>query len=181
MKNITSTLILLLLTVSSFGLVYYQLAERTIDPDYSMKFDTRSTNGSFKGLKGTVIFSPADLENAKIDVSLDASSIETGNRKKNEHANSADWLDTKKYPQISFASSSFKKVNDKYVVEGIMNLHGVSKTVLIPFNYSEKDGKFTGSFTINRSDYGVTGSGMKAKFVGEEIEVTFNIPTSLKQ
>ena len=41
------------------------------------------------------------------------------------------------------------------------------KKALIPFIYSEEDGTFKGSFVVNRSDYGVTGVGMKAKFVGE--------------
>jgi polyisoprenoid-binding protein YceI len=180
MKNIAGTFLLTFLTVSAFALVYYQFAERTIDPNYSLLFSTRSTDGTFKGLEGTVIFVPTDLENARLDVKVDASSIETGSSKKNEHVNSADWLDTKKYPKIRFVSNSFQKDGDKYIVSGSLTLHGVSKAVQIPFNYSA-DGKFIGSFTINRSDYGVLGEGMKAKFVGEEIEITFNIPTSLKE
>jgi polyisoprenoid-binding protein YceI len=181
MKNITGTFLLALFTLSSFGLAYYQLTERTIEPDYSLKFSTRSTDGTFSGLDGTVIFSPSDVENATIDVKLDAATIETGSNKKNEHVNSADWLDTEKYPEIRFTSSKFQKQGDTFIVDGAMTLHGVTKPVQVSFNYSEADGKFTGSFTINRSEYGVTGVGMKAKFVGEEIEITFNIPTSLKQ
>ena len=181
MKNITGTFLLTLLTLSSFGLAYYQLTERTIESDYSLKFSTRSTDGTFSGLDGAVIFSPADLENAKIDVKLDAATIETGSKKKNEHVNSPDWLDTKKYPEIRFTSTKFQKQGDTFIVDGSMMLHGVTKTVQVPFNYSEADGKFAGSFIINRSDFGVTGVGMKANFVGEEIEISFNIPTSLKQ
>lgn len=181
MKNVTGTLLLVVLTMSSFALAYYQLTERTIDSDYVMKFSTRSTDGTFSGLEGTVIFSPLELENASINVKLDASTIETGNDKKNEHANSEDWLDTKKYPEIRFTSSKFQKQDDKYTVVGTMNLHGIEKAVQIPFNYNEESGEFTGSFTVNRSDYGITGAGLKAIFVGEEIEISFNIPTSIKQ
>jgi polyisoprenoid-binding protein YceI len=181
MKNLAGTLLLALVTISSFGFAYYQLTERNIDANYEMKFSTRSTDGTFSGLEGIVIFSPSDLETASLDVKLDASSIKTGNDKKDEHANSEDWLDTKKYPEIRFTSSKFQKQDDKYLVYGTMKLHGVEKDVQIPFSYNEESGEFNGSFVVNRSDYGVTGVGMKAKFVGEEIEISFNIPTSIKQ
>ena len=180
MKNITSTLFLLLFTLSTFGIVYYGLAERKIDPNYSLKFSTRSTDGTFSGLNGTVVFSPEKLEESVIDVSVEAKTIVTGNSKKDEHAKSSDWLDVAKYPNIKFKSASFSKEGESYLVKGTMNLHGVSKEVTIPFSYSKK-GDFTGTFAINRSDFGVTGVGMKAKFVGEEIEITYNIPTSLKE
>ena len=180
MRNKILTLVFAIATVSAAAVVQYELASRNIDKDYSLKFSTRSTDGTFSGLKGTVNFDPSRLESALIDISVDASSIQTGNKKKDQHANSADWLDTEKYPEILFTSSSFKKKNDKIIVEGNLTLHGVTKKALIPFVYSDADGTFNGSFVINRSDYGVTGVGMKAKFVGEEIEITFNIPTSLK-
>jgi hypothetical protein len=122
MKNITGTFLLALFTLSSFGLAYYQLTERTIEPDYSLKFSTRSTDGTFSGLDGTVIFSPSDVENAKIDVKLDAATIETGGNRKNEHVNSADWLDTKKYPEIRFTSSKFQKQGDTFIVDGTESL-----------------------------------------------------------
>jgi polyisoprenoid-binding protein YceI len=143
-----------------------------------MKFDTRSTDGTFSGLDGVVIFSPDDLSNAVIDVSVDAKTIDTGMKKKDEHARSSDWLNAEKYPKITFKSSSFTKSENGYLVSGSLTLHGITKEVSIPFLF-END-VFSGSFTINRSDYGVTGSGMKAKFVGEEIEISYNIPTSLK-
>lgn len=178
MKNITSAIVLTLLTASTFGMVYLQLAERKIESDYSMKFDTRSTDGTFSGLDGVVVFSPEDLGNAVIDVSVDVKTIDTGMKKKDEHARSADWLDAENYPKITFKSTSFTKSENGYLVSGSLTLHGTTKQVSIPFSF-END-VFSGSFTINRSDYGVAGSGMKAKFVGEEIEISYNIPTSLK-
>jgi polyisoprenoid-binding protein YceI len=180
MKNKILTLMLALASISAVAVVNYQLSSRTINDNYSLKFSTRSTDGTFSGLKGTVNFSPDQLESSQIDISIDASSINTGNKKKDEHANSSDWLDTEKYPEILFTSKSFKKDNEQITVTGDLTLHGVTKSVSVPFTYSDGDGTFKGSFVVNRSDYGVTGVGMKAKFVGEEIEITFNIPTSLK-
>jgi polyisoprenoid-binding protein YceI len=65
-------------------------------------------------------------------------------------------------------------------VVGDLTLHGVTKQVEIPFNYSPASGTFKGEFFVNREEYGIDGGGLKAIFVGDEIEITFNIPTSLK-
>lgn len=179
MRKPATIFLLTLFSLSTFAFVYDQLTERTIATDYDLKFSTRSTDGTFSGLKGTVIFSPDDLANAKIDVSVEANTIETGMKKKNEHARSSDWLDVEKYPHISFRSESFVKEGDVFLVSGTMSMHGISKKVTIPFQYNP-DGVFSGTFTVNRIDYGITGVGMKASFVGEDIEITFNIPTVSK-
>lgn len=179
MKNISTTIILLFIAVSASALVYLEFGERSIDSDYTLMFSTRSTDGTFSGIEGVVIFDPTNLNECKIDVSVDASTIKTGNKKKDEHARSADWLDVKKHPKIAFRSNQFSEQGEKFLVDGEMTLHGVTKKVQIPFLYDA--GTFSGTFVVNRSDYNVTGVGMKAKFVGEEIEITFKIPTSLKQ
>lgn len=172
--------ILTLLSVSAFAIVYHQIAERKIGNDCDLKFSTRSTDGTFSGLKGTVVFNPDDLSSSKIDVTVDAKTIETGMKKKNEHARSSDWLDVEKYPHIAFRSDSFSKDGEAFLVSGMMTLHGVTKKVTIPFRY-DTDGVFSGTFSVNRSDYGITGVGMKASFVGEQIDINFNIPTTEKK
>lgn len=165
------------LLTSAFVLLNY---ERKIDTPYSIKFDTRSTSGTFTGLKGSVSFSPDDLPNSKITAEVDANTIETGNKTKNGHVKGEDWLNTAKFPLIKFTSSSFQKEAEGYSMKGNLELHGVTKEILIPFKYTESGNKgiFSGSFKINRSDYGVKGSGMKASFVGEEVEIMFEVPTT---
>lgn len=174
-----STLVLCLgvLLTSAFIVLNH---ERKIESPYSIKFDTRSTSGTFSSMKGTVNFSPEDLANSKITAEVDANSIDTGNKTKNGHVKSEDWLNTAKFPSIKFTSTSFQKEADGYSVKGNLELHGVTKEVTIPFKYTEagNKGTFSGSFKINRSDYGVKGSGMKASFVGEEVEITFEVPTT---
>jgi polyisoprenoid-binding protein YceI len=155
------------------------LANRSIDSNYTLKFSTSAASGTFSGLKGLVSFYPEDVSKSKIEVTVDAASINTGSSLKDTHAKSEDWLNTDKYPLIKFTSTSFKKQNDQFIVSGNMELRGVTKPVEIPFSYKEENGKgiFSGTFSINRTDYGVTGSGLKAKIVGENVKVNFNIPT----
>jgi len=180
MRKITTIIcsIIAIGMISAFSI--YEAANRGIDPNYSLKFSTSLAGGTFSGLKGTVVFSPTELNASKIDVTLDATSINTGNSTKDTHAKGEEWLNVAKYPLIKFTSTAITKEGDKYIIAGKLELRGVSKDVKVPATYEEKSGKgvFAGEFTINRNDYGVSGSGMKAKMVGDNIKVNFNIPTS---
>lgn len=172
--------VIMIFAVTAFSII--ETTNRTIAPDYSLKFSTSLAGGTFSGLKGTVVFSPADLSSAKIDVSVDATTINTGNSLKDTHAKGEEWLNVDKFPLIKFSSTAITKESDHFLIEGKMEIHGVSKLIKVPAKYEEKNGKgiFTGEFTINREDYGVTGSGIKAKMVGDNIKVSFNIPTITK-
>src|SRR5271169_1103822 len=75
----------------------------------AVKFDGGDPSGEFSGLKGIVSFDPNNLAAARFDVSLDVSTINTGNGMKNTHAKSAKWFDAEKYPIIKFTSTSITK------------------------------------------------------------------------
>ena len=177
------TIIKAALTVVAAGILtafaVFEQANRSIDPNYTMKFSTGLASGTFSGLKGTVLFSPEDPSGSKINVTVDAASINTGNTTKDTHAKGEDWLNTAKFPLIKFSSTAITKQGEHYTIEGNMELHGVSKSVKILANYADKNSKgvFSGTFAINRDDYGV-GTGLKAKMVGSDIKITFNIPTT---
>lgn len=180
MKKIT----LIICSIIAIGMVsafsIFEVASRSIDPGYTLKFSTGMASGTFTGLKGTVTFSPTDPGSSKIDVSLDASTINTGSSLKDTHAKGEEWLNVAKYPLIKFTTTSITKEADKYMLAGKLELRGVTKDIKVPASYEEKGGKgvFTGEFTINRNDYGVSGAGMKAKMVGDNVKVSFNIPTN---
>lgn len=180
MKKITIIIcsIIAIGMVSAFSI--FEAVSRSIDPSYTLKFSTGMASGTFTGLKGTVAFSPADPASSRIDVTVDATSINTGSSLKDTHAKGDEWLNTAKFPLIKFTTSSITKEGDKYILAGKLELRGLSKDIKVPATYDEKTGKgvFTGEFTINRNDYGVSGSGMKAKMVGDNVKVSFNIPTN---
>lgn len=66
------------------------------------------------------------------------------------------------------------------LLTGYLEICGVKKLMKIPASYTEINGRgiFKGDFKINREEFHVNGSGIKAKMVGNEIQITFNIPTS---
>jgi len=128
-----------------------------IGEDYSIKFTSEDPSGIFRGLKGNVVFDENDLPNSKLDVTVDISTINTGNGMKNTHAKSEKWFDAEKYPVISFTSSELTATTSGFLAKGILEIHGVKKEFTIPFTFKKTDsgGIFAGSFDINRLDFNI--------------------------
>jgi polyisoprenoid-binding protein YceI len=124
-----------------------------ISDDYEVKFSSKDPNGVFKGLKGNISFDEKDLKNSVMDVSIDVSTINTGNGMQNTHAKGAQWFDAEKYPTINFKSREITKAATGYLVKGELEMHGVKKEIDVPFTFEQN--KFSGSFEINRNDFGI--------------------------
>lgn len=177
MKNIkTFAFLLALITLSSF--VFYKNIEWEISQEFLIKFSSSNPTGVFKKFDGSIIFDPNNLENSSFNLVLPVNSINTGNGMKNKHALSEDWFDEKKYPKIEFKSNSIYKVENKYNVEGKMTIHGVTKEMKIPFEFTNNT--FISSFKINRIDFNVgTTKGMSAN-AATELLIDVKVPVNKK-
>ncbi len=109
--------------------------------------------GSFTGFSGTVDFNPEDLSTARIEVCVDATSVESGNEKRDNHIKSEDFLYVEKYPKICFTSSEITKQADNYIAKGELTIRETTKTVEIPLSY--KNDQLTGNLDFQRLDYEV--------------------------
>jgi polyisoprenoid-binding protein YceI len=154
-KIIYPALAALLMIASAFTGVRFQ--DWKIGDDYSIKFTSEDPSGVFKGLKGTVSFDEANLATSKFDVTVDVSTINTGNGMKNTHAKSEKWFDATKYPTIAFTSKEITKTANGYNAKGDLQIHGVTKEVNLPFTFKKTDqgGVFESSFDIDRLDYNI--------------------------
>ena len=88
--------------------------------------------GGFKNFKGTVHIDEKDLSKSKVEVEIDAASIDTGIAKRDDHLRSADFFDVKNHPKILFKSKVVKQ-NGKGELEiiGDLTMRGVTKPVLL--------------------------------------------------
>jgi polyisoprenoid-binding protein YceI len=165
--------ILLTAAFTTLTAINFQIAE-----GHAIKFAGKDAEGTFGKITGDLAFDEANVEASKFSVSLDVASINTGNGMKNKHAKSDKWFDAKQFPTINFTSSKFSKTATGYQVEGTLDLHGVKKTVTIPFTFANNT--FKGSFTVNRMDYSVgTMEGMSKK-VSNEIKLDITVPVTKK-
>lgn len=141
----------------------------TIDQDHSkVTFEVAhlvvsTVTGEFKKFKGNFKFNPEDFSQTQLDASADVNSVDTSVKKRDEHLKSPDFFDAKKFPKMTFKSTSASKTSDKtFDLTGDLTIRGVTKQVTFKVDYRgqiKTKGKITeafkGSTEINRKDFGV--------------------------
>jgi polyisoprenoid-binding protein YceI len=143
----------------------------TLDPAHSrIGFVARhamvtKVRGSFDEFAGTAVLDGANPANSRVEVTIEAASIDTRNAQRDEHLRSNDFLAMQEYPKITFASTGVRQAGETtFEVTGDLTIKGVTNEITIPFEFegaakdpfgNERVG-FEGSVTINRRDYGVT-------------------------
>jgi len=141
-------------------------------------FPFGTVHGNFSGLKATIRFDEKDLPGSAVSASIDAKTVSTGIGLRNSDLrNKEEWLNTDKYPLISFKSSKIEKASKDYQAVGELTLKGTTRPVEIPFSFtaSGNTGMFKGRFTINREDYKV---GKPGGSVGSTITIELEVPVS---
>nr|WP_223180997.1 YceI family protein [Streptomyces griseicoloratus] len=92
-------------------------------------------HGRFTQFDGSIQIAER-MENSSVEVSIEAASITTGNRTRDNHLRSPDFLDVAKYPHIHFASDSFvHRHGAKWTVQGVLTMHGTSRSVQLDTTY----------------------------------------------
>ncbi len=144
--------------------------------------------GTFNQFDGTVFASNEDFSDAKIEVTIQAKSVDTQNEGRDKHLQNTDFFDVEKFPTITFKSKSIEKAEGKnmYKITGDLTMKGITKQVVLDAKYNGtiKDMKgnlkagFKATTTINRMDYGVNWSkslDAGGLVVGETVDITLNI------
>ena len=128
--------------------------------------------GSFKEFSGTVVFDKADPAKSSVKMEIKTTSVDTGNKKRDDHLRNQDFFKVKEYPTMSFKSTKVtSKGDDKYEVEGEFTLLGKSKTIAVTFEATGANGGKT-SFQIKRSEYGMK---YRVPDTADEVDVTLEI------
>ena len=134
------------------------------------------TNGSFKGLKGKIIFDAENLTSSLFDVTVNAALVNTDNNSRDEHLKKESYFSVEKFNTIHLISTSVK-ASDKpseYLFNGNLTIKGVTKPVKFKFTTHKQNNGFlfNGSFNINRRDFNVGGSSFP---LSETVSVTLNV------
>ena len=152
---------LLILTALFATSQEYQPADQGSSVTFKIKNFGFNVEGSFSGLQGKIAFDPKEPAKASFDVSVDAASVNTDNSLRDGHLKEEDYFDVKNHARIRFVSTSVVPGKEgKYTVSGKLTIKSTTKDIAIPFTASPmgNDYIFSGSFTINRRDFGVGGS-----------------------
>ncbi|GAA3506446.1 YceI family protein [Streptomyces prasinosporus] len=92
-------------------------------------------HGRFTRFEGGIRVAP-DMTDSQVSVRIDASSITTGNRTRDNHLRSGDFLDVERYPYIDFVSTRFAyRGGSKWTLHGTLTMHGTSRSVGLDTTY----------------------------------------------
>ena len=168
MKNALPVAILALMTGSAIAVpVTYNVDPNHTYPSFEADHFGGLSNwrGKFDKSSGTIVIDK-DKAAGTVDITVDASSIDFGHAKLNEHARSAEMFDVEKFPTATYKGALAKfKDGAPTEIDGQLTLHGVTKPVKLTINQfkcivnpmikKEVCGA-DASATINRSDFGVS-------------------------
>lgn len=143
-----------------------------IDPAHSgVHFSVRhlmlsNVRGTFSGVKGSVIYDPADPSATQVDATVDAATISTGDPKRDGHLKSPDFFDVAQYPVITFKSKRTEKTGDaEFKVTGDLTIHGATREVTLRVEDVSPEGKdpwggtrigATAKTKLDRQQFGIT-------------------------
>lgn len=145
-----------------------------------------TVRGSFRQFEGTAHIDTQNPANSSVSVTIDASSIDTGNKDRDGHLLTGDFFETDANPTITFTSTSVAYDGETWEVTGDLTIKGVSHPVTVPFELtgSAKDPfgntrvGFEGATSINRSDWGLSFNAALETggvLVSEKIKLEFDI------
>ena len=142
-----------------------------IDPTHSrIGFVARhamvtKVRGSFNEFDGSGSFDADDPTRSRLQLTIEAASIDTRNADRDAHLRSNDFFDMETYPEITFTSTKVETVDpEHYRVSGNLTIKGVTKPVTVDFEYTgtavDPYGNtrigLDGTTTVNRKDWGVS-------------------------
>ena len=161
-----------------------------IDPKHTLvEFSVRhmmftTVKGRFTGISGTIhCADEADPSRSSVEAEIDAASITTGDEQRDAHLRSADFLDTEKYPKITFKSTGVEaRDQEELRLVGALTVHGTTREVTLEMTFNGR-GKnpsgqevagFTAQTTVNRKDFGLTWNAALESgglLVGDKLEI----------
>lgn len=173
----------LLFISSAFG----QVETWKLDPAHTAaQFAVRhlgisTVRGEFRKVSGTANYDPADPSKTALDVTIDATTVDTRVDMRDNDLRSPNFLDVQKYPTITFKSKKAESsASGKLKITGDLTIHGATREVVLDVDgptaaVKDPRGNFhmgaSASTTINRKDFGVNGApGM----VGDDITITID-------
>jgi len=187
---------LVLLSVAillTFGSTVATAADYEIDPAHSavgfqVKHLTISkVKGSFGEFSGHFAFEEGDPSSWQTEVTIQISSVNTGNAKRDGHLLSEDFFAAEEFPTMVFKSTSVKMTSDSEgKLLGELTMHGVTNPVELDLEYNgsvqdpwgnERAG-FSLTGKIKRKDWGlaynsvIEGGGL---MIGDDIKISLEI------
>jgi len=141
-----------------------------IDPSHStIEFSAKhmmftTVKGRFTGVQGTIVADEANPARSSVAVTIDATSLDSRDERRDGHLRGVDFLDVDTYPHITFETTRVEPVSaNELHVYGNLTIRGVTREVKLDTTYHGTGttpwgttvAGFTAETQINRKDFGL--------------------------
>ena len=134
-----------------------------------------NVDGHFRLTSGRVTLVEDDPSRSTVEAVIDATSVDTGEPKRDRHLRSAAFLDVDHHPSITFRSTRIEQLGDgHWKVAGALTILDATRPVVLDVQGGTVHGDRAdahGSVTIDRRDFGMTYAGFA---VGQEVTITID-------
>ena len=147
-----------------------------------------TVRGNFKAVNGTINWDESDVTKSTVNVTIDATTVDTGEPARDKDLKSDKFFDTANNPTLTFKSTKVEQAGaGKLKVTGDLTIRGITKQVVLDVDgpsASVKDpwgntrSALSASTKINRQDFGVKwnasidGGGV---VVGDDVNITIDL------
>jgi polyisoprenoid-binding protein YceI len=175
------------------GITTWNIDPAHTQAEFSVKHLMIATvRGHFGNVTGTVTIQNDDATTAKIDVSIDAKSIDTRDEKRDAHLRSPDFFNVDKYPTITFKSTKVERGGDGFRVTGDLTISGVTRPVTLDVEdqgrardpWGNEKAAFSATTKVKRSEFGLTWNvALEAGgvLVGDDIKISIDAQLAKQQ
>ncbi|MEV4686186.1 YceI family protein [Microbacterium sp. LWH3-1.2] len=145
------------------------------------------------GVKSATLHAPENPLEARVEASVDATSLDTNDENRDAHLRSADFFDVEQYPTIEFRSTGVRLEAGEFLVDGDLTIRGITKPVTFDFEfggfgkdpiYSSYKAGATATTVINREDFGLTWNAALETggvLVGKDVTITLELEGALQE
>ncbi len=158
------------------------------DEHFSMVFEIMHIGyapvmGMFRTVEGEFVYDEETQELISGKLAFKSKSVFTNHEKRDDHLTSKDFLNSGKYPDITFTVTGFETTGESTgLVTGDLNMLGQTKPVELdvtlnkaaeyPIGHEEYTLGISAETTLKRSEWGMT-YGLDPALVGDEVKLRF--------
>jgi len=167
-------------TAATPAVTHYVLDPARSTLEFSFSQAGAQNQGRFRHFTTVLDFSADNLPASHLEVTVDVTSVDTGDEERDDTLRDADLLDVRKFAQARFHATQILKTASGYEAVGTLTIRDITRDLRVPFSLRTATeqgtnvGYLSGKTALKRLDFSVGQGDWKATDqVGNEVGVSF--------
>src|SRR5207247_1276097 len=136
----------------------------------------------FARFSGRIALDETDVTRSRVEARIDVTSVETGDRERDEYLRTSDFLDPARHPEIAFTSTRIERAGrERLRLVGDLTIRGVTRAVTLdvaPRGGSGARRAFAATTAIDRKDFHLHWNALVEAggfMVGDKLEIALEV------